>query len=91
MAMKQLSPDVIMPGYLSDVILTYDNTPNWAGAIKWTDGSTHLVYLAFGLEGIWEDNQREELTQHILTWFGIESTAVTGAVRSTLVRLRSSR
>ncbi|MGD8397087.1 MAG: Omp28-related outer membrane protein [Candidatus Eiseniibacteriota bacterium] len=75
----QSTPDVISPGTGATTIITYDNTSGWNGGIRWDSGATQLVYLTFGLEGILQQNVREELTDRILAWFGLESNAVVTA------------
>ncbi len=66
----QSTPDVI--GQLSGVnFVHYQNVPSWFGGTHFTDGNQKLVFLSFGLEGIYEDAQRELLVTRVLEWFGV--------------------
>ncbi len=69
----QTTMDTISPGFDADGICTYQGVPNWYGGMHWTDGGARLVYLSFGLEGISEAIDREEITRRTLDWFGISA------------------
>jgi hypothetical protein len=76
---SQTTPDVVLPGTGASSVVHYQDIPNWKGGIRWENGSTQLLYLCFGIEGIIQEIQREEFLDRILTWFGIETTGLAGA------------
>jgi hypothetical protein len=73
----QTTPDVVQPGIGAETSFYYQGVPTWYGCTTWTDGSTHLVFMGFGVEGIIGTN-RDEVISRILEWFGVTTTGIAG-------------
>ncbi len=71
-ANAQTEHDAITAGFGADLVFAYDNS--FGAAVKWTDGTSHVYYSAFGMEGFYEDPTRDEVIGRILAWMGISGT-----------------
>jgi hypothetical protein len=63
-------PDVIDAIAPAQVILDYTGDPSKHCGVRFDSGSSKVVYLSFGFEGISTQADRELLLSRIIAWFG---------------------
>jgi len=71
---NQQIPDGILPGPGANLVFTCTPSEDADAGIRWEQGPTQVVYFAFGIEGIVEDDDRNLVVGRIIDWFGIETS-----------------
>jgi hypothetical protein len=84
----QPTPDGIAPLPGADLVFTYVGTiANGDGGVRWDGAGHRSVFMSFGVEGIMDPVERDEVVARVLQWFGAQTGVADPQAAAPLVRL----